>query len=458
MEVALFLVIGVIAVMSAMSMLLTEKAVHSALFLIVNFLCVAVLYIMLDAPFLAMIQIAVYAGAIMVLFLFVIMLLNADELGAEEISLNYRGVSFFSLVLAVVFVLVMAFAFLEGDIDNQAVAEAQPTVRVLNFAPDLVASDFYINDTLVLADSEFSINVDALVDIEFVPVDEGEVTFGFSFAGDDPEVIPPEALGTLTLEPDHDYSLILYGEGGLNPQFTLVETDLSEPRNNDLGRVVVFNAMNSLDTVDVAVIGSDFRFDSDELNPPDYAVTGLTTGSASDALELGKGNPHWAVVQSDITPAQSEDSQDSYDLTTVTVLREYEIAAGTSEMLVLAERHITADDSIQYVALPIGVRSEFNFGSPEAIGESLFIQYVLPFEIVAVLLLAAMVGAIVLAQRVDVKPKPGRAIRRKVSRPLTAVIASQTGSNVMQSVPELNTPPAEAGDDDDDAQADPASD
>ena len=57
-----------VAVFSAAMMLLEEKAVHSALFLILNFLCVAVLYIMLDAPFLAMIQIAVYAGAIMVLF------------------------------------------------------------------------------------------------------------------------------------------------------------------------------------------------------------------------------------------------------------------------------------------------------------------------------------------------------------------------------------------------------
>lgn len=464
MEVALFLVIGVIAVMSAMSMLLTEKAVHSALFLIVNFLCVAVLYIMLDAPFLAMIQIAVYAGAIMVLFLFVIMLLNADEVGAEDTNLDYRRVSFFSLVLAVAFVLLMAYAFLEGDIENQEVAEAQPTVRVLNFAPNLVASDFYINDELVLADSEFSMDVAALSDVEFVPVDEGEVTFGFSFAGDDPEVIPPEALGTLSLEPEHDYTLILYGDDGLTPQFSLVDTDLSEPENNDLGRVVVFNAFNTLGEVDIANIGSDFRFDGDELDPPEYAVNGLEVGMASEPLELGEGNPYWAVVQTEVIPSQEEGANDRYNLSTIVELREYEVEPKTAEFVVLVEREITGDGSLQYLALPVGVRSEFGFGSPEAIGESLFIQYVLPFEIVAVLLLAAMVGAIVLVQREDVKPKPGRGIRRKVSRPLTAVIASQTGSNVLQTVPELHNPPEpevddEAeGDADDDAQADPASD
>src|SRR5512134_1266567 len=76
----IFIGVGIIAVASAILMLLSENAVHSALFLIVNFACVAFFYLMLNAPFLAMIQIAVYAGAIMVLFLFVIMLLGAEKL------------------------------------------------------------------------------------------------------------------------------------------------------------------------------------------------------------------------------------------------------------------------------------------------------------------------------------------------------------------------------------------
>ena len=74
----LFLVVSFVAVASAGMMLTRQNAVHSALFLIVNFGCVAFLYLMLDAPFLAMVQVAVYTGAIMVLFLFVIMLLGAE--------------------------------------------------------------------------------------------------------------------------------------------------------------------------------------------------------------------------------------------------------------------------------------------------------------------------------------------------------------------------------------------
>jgi hypothetical protein len=62
------------------------------------------------------------------------------------------------------------------------------------------------------------------------------------------------------------------------------------------------------------------------------------------------------------------------------------------------------------------------------------------------LLLAAMVGAIVLTQRGEIKPKPGRPTRRKVSRPLTSVIASQTGHDVTEepSRPQLGSPQEDA--------------
>src|SRR2546430_14556930 len=54
----------------------TKDTVHSVLFLVLDFLFVAALYVMLDAPFLAVIQILVYAGGIVVLYLFVVMLVN----------------------------------------------------------------------------------------------------------------------------------------------------------------------------------------------------------------------------------------------------------------------------------------------------------------------------------------------------------------------------------------------
>ena len=80
LELALFLILAIIAVAAALAMLFSTNAVYSALFLIVNFAVVSLFYLILNAPFIAMVQVTVYAGAIMVLFLFVIMLLGAERL------------------------------------------------------------------------------------------------------------------------------------------------------------------------------------------------------------------------------------------------------------------------------------------------------------------------------------------------------------------------------------------
>jgi NADH-quinone oxidoreductase subunit J len=80
----LFFVLAAIAVISAFGVIFNRNVVHSALSLLVNFCVLAALYFMLNAQFLAIVQILVYAGAIVVLFLFVVMLLGA-ELG-EKVS------------------------------------------------------------------------------------------------------------------------------------------------------------------------------------------------------------------------------------------------------------------------------------------------------------------------------------------------------------------------------------
>jgi NADH-quinone oxidoreductase subunit J len=78
-ELISFLVVAGVAVASAVLMITRQNPVFSALYLILNFFSIAVLYLFLRAQFIAVIQITVYAGAIMVLFLFVIMLLNLGE-------------------------------------------------------------------------------------------------------------------------------------------------------------------------------------------------------------------------------------------------------------------------------------------------------------------------------------------------------------------------------------------
>jgi NADH-quinone oxidoreductase subunit J len=74
-----FWVMAPISVLSAGAMVLARSAVHAALLLIVNFFTLAIFFLILGSPFLFVVQIIVYAGAIMVLFLFVIMLLGVDR-------------------------------------------------------------------------------------------------------------------------------------------------------------------------------------------------------------------------------------------------------------------------------------------------------------------------------------------------------------------------------------------
>lgn len=81
MHVALFIIFGIFCIAGALNLLLQRHPINSALSLIVVMSSLAVLYLLLGAEFLAIAQIIVYSGAIMVLFVFVIMLLNA---GKEE--------------------------------------------------------------------------------------------------------------------------------------------------------------------------------------------------------------------------------------------------------------------------------------------------------------------------------------------------------------------------------------
>jgi NADH-quinone oxidoreductase subunit J len=80
-QTILFWITSLLSVLSALGVVLHRNPVRSALFLVLNFVCLALLYFILHAQVLAVLQILVYAGAIMVLFLFVVMMLN---LGGES--------------------------------------------------------------------------------------------------------------------------------------------------------------------------------------------------------------------------------------------------------------------------------------------------------------------------------------------------------------------------------------
>jgi NADH-quinone oxidoreductase subunit J len=90
METLLFWLLAVMALTAAVSMISQRNPVHSALFLIITLLSLAGLFLLLNAYFLAVIQVIVYAGAIMVLFLFVIMLLDIRRLEAAPSRVKWQ--------------------------------------------------------------------------------------------------------------------------------------------------------------------------------------------------------------------------------------------------------------------------------------------------------------------------------------------------------------------------------
>lgn len=106
MELLVFTIVAVVAVMAALTVLLHRNPVIGALFLVTNLVCVAILYLLLQAQFLAAIQVIVYAGAIMVLIIFVIMLLN---LRRETLGIRAGGAQkLIGTMAAIGFVLLVA--------------------------------------------------------------------------------------------------------------------------------------------------------------------------------------------------------------------------------------------------------------------------------------------------------------------------------------------------------------
>jgi NADH-quinone oxidoreductase subunit J len=115
----LFFVLAIVAIAAALGMLIARSPVVSALWLVLNLFCVAGLYLTLNAEFIAVVQVIVYAGAIMVLFLFVIMLLNLGELPRLQ-GFDWKlGAAFFlgvGILSLLVYVVASTLEILPGEL------------------------------------------------------------------------------------------------------------------------------------------------------------------------------------------------------------------------------------------------------------------------------------------------------------------------------------------------------
>jgi NADH-quinone oxidoreductase subunit J len=107
MDLAFFYILAAVTVLASLGVVTSKNPMHSVMLLIVSFGALAGLYVLLDAPFTAVTQIIVYAGAIMVLFLFVVMLLNQhkeddiEAMPARLKGINLRAGVLLSILLAI---------------------------------------------------------------------------------------------------------------------------------------------------------------------------------------------------------------------------------------------------------------------------------------------------------------------------------------------------------------------
>jgi NADH:ubiquinone oxidoreductase subunit 6 (subunit J) len=418
----LFIIVAVIAIVAAAAMLLSENAVYSALLLIVNFGCVAVLYLMLDAPFLAMIQIAVYAGAIMVLFLFVIMLLGAEKLSAP--TRQFRWIAPLAIGLGVFFLVVTAVYISNGQIDLSATTGRPPMLRVVHAAGYAGNVDVYANGQLVADNVTFGQATD------YLEVPAGEYTINLNAAGTDQVA----ATATIVLEADttrqaNTYSAVAYGGPNSAPQIALL-SDNNETTDARTGRVTIFNSL------------------SEPISLVDYGSEGDTTDDRVVQADIQPGQMIELPLIPEETPLRAwhiaSGSADAgwTDLYSLDNPDTYSIERDSAQLWVVTTDAVDAEEARTDV-MGLKVDAVAAFGGPAAIGQLLFTRYLLPFQLIAVLLLAAMVGAIVLTHKDDFQPRR-RDVRRRVMKPLTTVIGDQVGQDVAgEAAPKL---PEAAGD------------
>ena len=115
MNIVAFYIISSITVLSCLSVVFSSNPVHSVLFLIFTFFNVSILFLLSNAEFLAMTLIIVYVGAVAVLFLFVVMMLNINEVLIKEGFLKYFP---FGFILITIFLLELFFVFKDITLRN----------------------------------------------------------------------------------------------------------------------------------------------------------------------------------------------------------------------------------------------------------------------------------------------------------------------------------------------------
>lgn len=409
-ELILFVMVAFIAIFAAVMMLVSENAVHSALFLILNFASVAFLYLMLNASFLAMVQVTVYAGAIMVLFLFVIMLLGAEKLLPES-QPRFSWLTPLSVGLITALLLVASLAILQSDIEATQPEPHSPLLRVVHANSNLGLLDLYIDGEKVADNLEFAEAT------HYQSWATGDRTIQLFDQNGDPATSAPLLETTITLRGNDVISLIAMPEPVDGQNFLRVDGNLNPVKDRNASTFTAVNALTCNANTSCAV---DIADRTDSGKNPFPIIENLAYGeiSSTQILRRDQYNSRSYTLNAynagDVETAIAAVAGANVKLDPLATLRDYEIKDNESLLWL-----ITGDTRAQFIRIRGTLFADANrptFGSAEAVGLSLFTKYLLPFEVIAVLLLAAMVGTIILTNQ-DSPQTRRRQIRRMAAVP-----------------------------------------
>ena len=139
MEMVLFFILAIVAVAAGVGVIAQRSAVRSALFLLVNFCCLAGLYLLLNAQFVALVQVIIYAGAVVVLFLFILMLLGMERAEESPDLRKYQWIA--GVLLGALFLAGMIWAIFPAA--TEWVGELVPTDNIREIGAAMM-TDFAI--------------------------------------------------------------------------------------------------------------------------------------------------------------------------------------------------------------------------------------------------------------------------------------------------------------------------
>ncbi|MCB0044404.1 MAG: NADH-quinone oxidoreductase subunit J [Caldilineaceae bacterium] len=104
-----FILVGALSIATAVGVVSSRQPIHSALFLLVNFITLAIMYVSLEAQFLAAVQVIIYAGGIVILILFVIMLMGSEDVPVDRIDSSWASIAALGLGMLMAATLLYSF-------------------------------------------------------------------------------------------------------------------------------------------------------------------------------------------------------------------------------------------------------------------------------------------------------------------------------------------------------------